>query len=221
MNKGETRLQSLTVQAAMNDLDDLQGQVLADVAFQRKVAALKRKALREILGSFGKALEAFSGQWQALDVRHREERERFARREASFAGRCLNTARGMPFTGFGAAVAHLRAGMTSAGARERVLAHAHIAERNDIALRQRRYRQALSKPHEDALEMLRVKTEINKAPVLAARPGLLNEVALKAARLRIAGELSRSIDTARLPSVPRDRDRVCLPRSKTSLRDMD
>lgn len=193
MTKPEPRLQSPAVQAAMSDLADLQGQVLADAAFRRKVAGLMRRAQREILGSFGKAIEAFSGEWEALHARQRAERERFVRREASLAGRLVNAVRGMPWSSLGEAVAHLRTGLASAGARERALLQAHGAERNDIALRQRRYRQSLSKPHEEALELLRVKSE--KAPRAVVKgPALLREVSLKAARLRIAAEIGSSVE---------------------------
>lgn len=193
MKTPEPRLQSPAVQAAMSDLGDLQGQVLADAAFRRKVAGLMRRAQREILGSFGKAIEAFSGEWEALNERHRAERERFVRREGSLAGRLLNAARGLPWTSIREAADHLRTGMNSLGARERALAQAHVRERNDIALRQRRYRQSLSKPHEDALELLRVKSE--KAPLAVVKGhALLREVSLKAARLRIAAEIGSSVE---------------------------
>jgi hypothetical protein len=151
MTKGETRLQSPAVQAAMNDLEDLQGQVLADAAFQRKVAALKRRAQREILASFGKALEAFSGHWRALDARHSAERERFSIREASVHGRVLNSLTGMPLTGLQSAASHVIKALGSREARERALVRAHQDERGALAMRQRVYRQSLSRPHQTAL----------------------------------------------------------------------
>lgn len=220
MNKREPRLQSPAVQAAMSDFSDLQGQVLADAAFRRKVAALMRRAQREILGSFGQAIEAFSAEWEALHARQRAERERFVRLEASLAGRMVNAVRGMPWTSLGEAVAHVRTGLASAGARERALAQAHMAERNEIAFRQRRYRQSLSKPHEEAFELLRVKSE--KAPAAVVRgPALLKEVSLKAARLRIAAEIGSLAEQRHGLEVLRKPDSVGSPGIKNDGREMN
>lgn len=107
MKNREPRLQSLAVQSALEDLEDLRGQVLADATFERKVAALRRRAQREILGSFGKALEAFSGHWRALDKRHEAERARFMRREGSVLGRVLNALPHAPAS-LAAGYAHFR-----------------------------------------------------------------------------------------------------------------
>lgn len=192
MTEREPRLQSLALQDAIHELDDLRGQALADAAFQRKVSALKRKAQREIFASFGKALEAFSPHWEALDKRHQFERERFEKREHTLAGRLLYAARAMPLTDFGAAVSHLRAGLASAQVRERGLLSSHGRERNDLAIKQRAYRLRLSKPHQDVLDMITVKFA---APSPAPVPETLDELRAKAARKRIALEIVRTMES--------------------------
>ena len=209
MNKREPRLQSPALQAALNELDDLCGQALADAAFQRKLAAMKRRAQREILASFGKAMDAFSVQWKILDTRQQLERERFVRREGHMAGRVLNAARSMPLASFEAAFTHMKAGLVSAHARERALAGAQQSERNDLALKQRRFRLTLSRPHQDVLDMITVKSA-EPAPQQAptAAPDALEQLRLKGARKRIAEQIVRSMEGKSGKAAPRDRIRI-------------
>lgn len=208
MKNREPRLQSLAVQSALEDLDDLRGQALADAAFERKVAALRRRAQREILGSFGKALKAFSGHWRALDKRHEAERARFLRREGSVLGRVVNALPHAPAS-LAAGYAEFRDSLQSANIRERALMRAQGREREALALRQRRYRQALSKPHQDALDLLSVKTDRTLSPEIP-KPSLAASLAfdLEAARQRIAREMAAGAYTPAARSRGRARDQA-------------
>lgn len=84
-------------------------------------------------------------------------------------------------------------------------------ERAALALRQRRYRQALSKPHQDALDLLSVKTDRTLSPEIP-KPSQAASLAfdLEAARQRIGREMAAGVYTpaarsaARRPGRARD-----------------
>jgi hypothetical protein len=220
MTAREPRLQSPALQAASDDLDDLRGQMLADAAFERKVAGLKRRAQRDILASFGQAMEAFAGRWEELDARHRREWEMFVRREAHLAGRVMNAARAMPLTRLAEAWEHMRTGLGSAEMRERGLAGAQARERTKLAFQQSLYRQALSKPHQDVLDMISVKTGGVDPEPARGDVRKLETLELRAQRLRLAQQMARSMERPVI-TAPRAPAQPVQARAKGPEREMD
>jgi hypothetical protein len=219
MTAREPRLQSPALQAASDYLDNLRRQSPTDAAFQRKVAGLKRHALRGMLTSVGKAREAFAGRWEDLDARHRREWRNFALREAHLVGRVMNAARFMPLTTLAEAWEHMRTSMGSAKMRERGLGDALLRER--IALEDKRlsYRKALSKPYQDVLEMISVKTD-GVDPEQARCEARLQALELRAQVLRLAEKMARSMERPAI-TAPRALAQPRPVRAKGPEREMD
>lgn len=194
MKTPSVRLHSQGIQAALDDLEDLRGQALADAEYEQKLGVLKWRAQRDILASYGKAMIAYAGQWEALDERHRAQKETFDRREASVTGRIINLAGTTPSASFPAAMRHLRQGVLSANIRQNALSLIQKRERSALAVRHQRYREWLCTPHQDVLNSLlrAAGPETDKDEIrndLTEFQGVL----LRRARESIAKEIARCL----------------------------
>ena len=194
MKTPSVRLHSHVSQAALDDLNDLRGQALADAEYQKKLGVLKWRAQRDILASYGRAMVAYAGQWEALDGRHSEQMDAFNRREASVTGRIINLARTTPSDSIPAAMRHLRQGMLSANIRQNALSHIQKRERADLAFRQQLYRECLCKPHLDVLNVLsRTAGPEPDDNEIRHNPSEFQGVLLSRARVSIAKEMARCL----------------------------
>lgn len=194
MKKPVVRLQSEGTQAALDALNDLRGQALADADYNRKLGVLRWTVQREILAAYGQAMWVYSGHWEALDRRHREQSTAFELREGSVVGRFVNFASTVPTESFAAALGHFREGLLSTETRQNALAAIQKRERDELALRQQRYRDGLCKPHQQVLDVLSQTEghEINK-PEHSDELTNFQGIMLRRARASIAKEIARSL----------------------------
>ncbi|MBX9682452.1 MAG: hypothetical protein K2X41_01560 [Hyphomicrobium sp.] len=195
MKTPNLRLHNQGVQAALDALDNLRGQALADADYNKKLDALRWMVQREILASYGQAMTAYAGQWEALDRRHRAQKEAFDGREGGVTGRIVNLASTIPTESFAAAMRHVREGLLSSEIRQNALALNQKQERDELASRQRRYREWLCEPHQDVLEFLSRPPwqETDKAE-LSNDTTNFESALLRSARQRIAAEMARSLN---------------------------
>ncbi len=194
MKTPNLRLKSQGGQAALDALDDLRGQALADADYNKKLDALRWMVQREILASHGQAMTAYAAQWTALDRRHRAQKDAFDNREGGVTGRIVNLATTIPTENFAAAMRHLREGMLSSEIRQNALAAIQKQERDELAFRQGRYRESLCGPHQDVLEVLsRPAWQESDKAELSNDTTNFKSALLRSARQRIAAEMARSL----------------------------
>lgn len=194
MQKPVFRLQSQGVQDALDAVDDLRGQALADADYNRKLGVLRWMVQRQILATYGQAMSVYSGQWQALERQHREQNAAFERREASVMGRIINLAGTIPTESYAAAIDHVREGMLSSECRQNALVVIQKRERDDLALRQRRYREWLCKPNQHVLVVLsQTAGQQSDKAEHGNDPKNFQEVLLRRARASIAKEIARGL----------------------------